>query len=84
VNQKSQKDFGKSSFGTLIRGFKDLFKKHSKSKSVSVHQCEDTECPRGFGNIKKLIENDSVSEKCLGCYNLMDCYDENKIKSTHH
>jgi hypothetical protein len=79
VSHKSQKDFGKR-----IHSFMDSFRKQSKSKSVSVHQYEDTECPRGFGNIKKLIENDSVSEKCLGCYNLMDCYDENKIKSTHH
>jgi hypothetical protein len=79
VDKKHQKGFGK-----LIRSFTNLFRKHPKDNSVVIHQGEDTICPRGFGNIKKLMGNNSVSEKCLGCYNLMDCYDENKIKSTTH
>jgi hypothetical protein len=35
-----------------------------------------TECPRGFGNIKKLGEDSTVSERCLGCYRIMECYSE--------
>ncbi len=37
-----------------------------------------TECPRGFGNIRKLGEENSVSEKCLGCYRIMECYNESE------
>ena len=47
-------------------------------RSLSVSQYEYTECPRGFGNIKRLAENDSVSERCLGCYMIVECYSENK------
>lgn len=35
-----------------------------------------SECPRGFGNIKKIDSDGSVSEKCLGCYRIMECYSE--------
>ena len=37
-----------------------------------------TECPRGFGNIKRISDDGSVSERCLGCYRIMDCYGNNK------
>ena len=37
-----------------------------------------TECPRGFGNIRTLSADNSVSEKCLGCYRIMECYSENE------
>ncbi len=33
------------------------------------------ECPRGFGNIRKIGEDNSVSERCLGCYRIMECYE---------
>jgi hypothetical protein len=39
-------------------------------------QTDYSECPRGFGNIKKLSEDNSVSEKCIGCYKIMECYTE--------
>jgi hypothetical protein len=38
-----------------------------------------TECPRGFGNIKKLSYDGSVSDRCLGCYRIMECYGESEI-----
>jgi hypothetical protein len=44
--------------------------------SEPVSQRDFTECPRGFGNIKKLNSDNSVSERCLGCYKIMDCYGE--------
>ena len=34
------------------------------------------ECPRGFGYIKKIGDDGSVSERCLGCYRIMECYSE--------
>ena len=34
------------------------------------------ECPRGFGKIKNLSNDNSVSERCLGCYQIMECYTE--------
>jgi hypothetical protein len=37
---------------------------------------DDTACPRGFGNIRQIGEDGSVSEKCLGCYRIMECYSE--------
>ena len=43
-----------------------------------VPQKDFRECPRGFGNIRTLGEDNSVSEKCLGCYRLMDCYSESE------
>jgi len=41
-------------------------------------QRDYTACPRGLGNIRKLGEGNSVSERCLGCYRLMECYSENE------
>ena len=41
-------------------------------------QRDYTDCPRGFGNIRKLGEENSVSERCLGCYRIMECYSESE------
>jgi hypothetical protein len=49
---------------------------HSERKESSGKH-DFTECPRGFGNIRKLNEDNSVSERCLGCYRIMECYSEN-------
>ena len=46
--------------------------------SEPIQHRDFTECPRGFGNIKKLNKDNSVSERCLGCYRLMECYSENE------
>ena len=43
-----------------------------------------TECPRGFGYIKKFDDEGSVSERCLGCYRIMDCYGESEAVSFEH
>ena len=83
VKQKYQ-DSGKTSFGKRVRSFFNKSGKHFKNIKVSVHKYDGTECPRGFGKIKKFDENNSVSERCLGCYNFMECYDENEIKTTNH
>ncbi len=49
-----------------------------QERSTLRFQSNYTECPRGFGNIKKLGEDNSVSERCLGCYKIMECYSENE------
>ena len=49
-----------------------------QERSALRAQSDYTECPRGFGNIKKLGEDNSVSERCLGCYKIMECYNENE------
>ncbi|GAI06526.1 unnamed protein product [marine sediment metagenome] len=49
-----------------------------QERSALRSQSDYTECPRGFGNIKKLGEDNSVSERCLGCYKIMECYSENE------
>jgi hypothetical protein len=45
-------------------------------RPASAPQRDYTKCPRGFGNIRTLGEDNSVSEKCLGCYRIMECYSE--------
>jgi len=50
----------------------------SPEKFASYPQNGYTECPRGFGNIKKIGDDGSVSEKCLGCYRIMECYSESE------
>ena len=47
-------------------------------RPASIPQRDYIECPRGFGNIRSLGEDNSVSEKCLGCYRLMECYSESE------
>ena len=48
-----------------------------EDRSISNHKKEDySECPRGFGSIKNLSDDNSVSERCLGCYQIMECYSE--------
>ena len=62
--------------------FDKIFSKRKKQKQPDYEgtalkpTSEYTECPRGFGNIKKLSANNQVSERCLGCYQIMDCYNE--------
>jgi hypothetical protein len=80
--EKKYRDSGETSFGNRISSYIRGSWRHSKNK-VSVNKYDDTECPRGFGKIKKLNDNNSVSERCLSCYNFMDCYEENKIKTTY-
>jgi hypothetical protein len=60
-----------------------IAKKANPERYVSMSQNDSTECPRGFGNIKKVGEDNSVSEKCLGCYKIIECYSENKLKISH-
>jgi len=46
------------------------------AKPASAPERDYTKCPRGFGNIRTLGKDNSVSEKCLGCYRIMECYSE--------
>jgi len=47
-------------------------------KVISNPQSDYTECPRGFGDIRKIGDDGSVSERCLGCYRVMECYGESE------
>lgn len=59
---------------------KDFRKKVSKKSSQKLKQTSPdskinyAKCPRGYGNIRKIGPDNSVSEKCLGCYKIMECY----------
>jgi len=55
-----------------------ITKNTSPEKLTSSPQNDYTECPRGFGYIKKINDDGSVSEKCLGCYRIMGCYSESE------
>ena len=59
-----------------------LTKNASPEKVTSKPQSNYTKCPRGFGNIRRINDDGSVSERCLGCYRIMECYSESeRIKS---
>jgi hypothetical protein len=63
--------------------FRGIMTRNTTPEKVTPHAQKDyTECPRGFGNIKRIASDGSVSEKCLGCYRIMECYSETEaIKS---
>ena len=53
--------------------------KHARREKVEpMPQGDYAECPRGFGNIRKLGYDGSVSERCLGCYRITECYSESE------
>lgn len=70
---------------------KSRIRKEKQKARNSVTDCNNkttdikyTECPRGFGKIKIIGKNNTVSERCLSCYRLMDCYGEGKgLKDQH-
>jgi len=68
------------------RTFEEKSFRQSTSKDVEHERfllkpkIDFTECPRGFGNIKMLSEDNSVSERCLGCYRICECYNESEQK----
>lgn len=49
--------------------------RNEEKKPINV-QNEYAECPRGFGTIRRIGEDNSVSDRCLGCYRIMDCYEQ--------
>jgi len=62
----------------------EQFFRRSTAKDTSAErlaarpQSGYAECPRGFGYIKKIGDDGSVSERCLGCYRIMECYGESE------
>jgi hypothetical protein len=53
--------------------------KHTHTEKTATNpQNGYAECPRGFGQIKKIDNDGTVSERCLGCYRIMDCYSESE------
>ncbi len=59
------------------QSFPQTIIKNTNEQSISKPKKEDdSECPRGFGSIKNLSDDNSVSERCLGCYQIMECYSE--------
>ena len=73
------KNFSPPSLGNKLDHKEDMMPdiKKQKSENIPKPKKEDyAECPRGFGKIKNLSEDNSVSERCLGCYQIMECYKE--------
>jgi len=59
------------------RLFSKSLKKEKQKEKKGIKPIESfAECPRGFGNIKLIESDNSVSERCLGCYKIMECYNE--------
>ena len=52
--------------------------KTKAKETTNAPQNGYTECPRGFGYIKGIENDGSVSERCLGCYKIMNCYGESE------
>jgi len=48
----------------------------SPERLATMPRSDYAECPRGFGNIRKLDNDGSGSDRCLGCYRIMECYSE--------
>jgi hypothetical protein len=62
-----------------VNWFKQQPAQKTKPKKTTKNpQNGYTECPRGFGYIKKIENDGSLSERCLGCYKIMDCYGESE------
>ena len=61
------------------KSFRRPIAKDAKQERYALRaQSDYAECPRGFGNIKKLGEDNSVSERCLSCYRIGECYNESE------
>jgi hypothetical protein len=59
--------------------FRGPIAKAASPEKVTLNpQSGYAECPRGFGNIRKIGNDGSVSERCLGCYRIMECYSESE------
>jgi hypothetical protein len=57
---------------------RSMAKAASPERLATRHRSDYAECPRGFGYIKKIGDDGSVSERCLGCYRIMECYSESE------
>ena len=57
---------------------KEVKSQEKEVESMPIVRDDYSECPRGFGNIKKLGSDGSVSDRCLGCYRIMECYGESE------
>lgn len=57
------------------------FDRQSIEKPSKIEQTYTIACPRGFGYIEMLDSDNSVSQKCLGCYKIMECYLENRVEN---
>ena len=51
-------------------------------RKKTISQSKYAACPRGFGNIKMVSDDGSVSERCLGCYRIMECYSGDNGEAT--
>jgi hypothetical protein len=65
-------------FRGVITRNTDRKKNACPEKVTSNPKSGYAECPRGFGNIRKIGDDGSVSERCLGCYRIMECYGESE------
>lgn len=65
----------------IFRGLTE--KNHNFDKNESKSQSEYTECPRGFGNIRKIGDGGDVPERCLSCYKIIECYGEKEENLPH-
>ena len=48
-------------------------------EKIQVSSNHDNKCPRGFGQIRIIGENNTISERCLQCYMLTECYTEKSL-----
>jgi hypothetical protein len=64
-----------------IDSLSSKFEKQLEEKPSQIDQTYTIACPRGFGYIEMLGSDNSVSQKCLGCYKIMECYLEHKVEN---
>jgi hypothetical protein len=62
----------------LRQSIRSYARQEKEVKASPPARDDYSECPRGFGNIRKLGNDGSVSDRCLGCYRIMECYGESE------
>ena len=66
----------------IKKSLEDREKSRSRERVELKLNTTYNECPRGFGKIKGIDYGDSISDRCLTCYRISECYsEEKKIKS---
>lgn len=71
----------KNSANNLFSNFKKPLTNESVTESSDPQRTYTVVCPKGFGNLQLLGGDNSVSQKCLGCPRIMDCYLENRVEN---
>ena len=69
----SPEEIIKKSVEKNVRSKSSQMKYSDRSNNSRLHDALN-ECPRGFGKIRGVGDDDSISERCFSCYKMSQCY----------